>query len=353
MKKTSIIILTLLTVIGCTITVKTINNSKDISSINKKSELSTFANDYFWENFHKGNYEKIDSILHYLSASYIENPNNLESISHLGFTHIWALTERSKNDTISPTIIDHGTLALKYFGESYKLNTKDPRILGFLADVKMTVGNLSDDKKLSTEGYFDGKKSIHQWKEFNYFTVGYVLSQLHQDTWQFKKALEWQWKTLDECYCEKFDRENPDIKKYLPMENTESNLKRKRACWNSWITPHNVEGFYLNMGDMLVKSGDWEKAIEIYTLAKQVPQYESWPFKSVLEKRIKSAKENVEKFRLPIKNEKTYQIDDVMLINSSISCMACHKMSNQDLNIYQNFDRNKYNLEKNINWMNK
>ena len=74
------------------------------------------------------------------------------------------------------------------------------------------------------------------------------------------------------------------------MENTETNLKRKRACWNSWIAPHNVEGFYLNMGDMLVKNGDWEKAVEIYSLAKQVPQYENWTYKGVLEKRIKISK---------------------------------------------------------------
>jgi len=31
---------------------------------------------------------------------------------------------------------------------------------------------------------------------------------------------------------------------------------KKRVCWNSWIAPHNFEGFFLNMGDMLVKSGD-------------------------------------------------------------------------------------------------
>jgi|TARA_B110000093_G_scaffold48195_1_gene51509 tetratricopeptide (TPR) repeat protein len=351
--KKSIIILLLLTTIGCTMVVKTVNQSKDLEKLNLHSDLSTYANEYFWRSFHNGDYSKIDSVLYYLSAAYNENPNHLETVTHLGFTHMWALSERQKLETIPPTIIEHGTLALKYYGESYKLNPNDPRILGFLADAKMTVASLSNDKKLSTDGYFNGKKSINQWKEFNYFTIGYVLSQLHQDSWQFEKALEWQWKTLDECYCEKFDRENPGIEKYLPMENTETNLKRKRACWNSWIAPHNVEGFYLNMGDMLVKNGDWEKAVEIYSLAKQVPQYENWTYKGVLEKRIKSAKNNVDKFRLPIDNAKKYKVDDVMLINSSISCMSCHKKSNQDLTAYGNFDWKKYKEEKNIYWMKK
>lgn len=352
MKKTSIILI-LFMAIGCTVTVNTVNKSKNTFAVKKKTDLSTYADEYFWKTFHNGDYSKIDSILYYLGAAYNENPNHLETVTHLGFTHMWALSERQNLGTVPPTIIDHATLALKYFGESYNLNSNDPRILGFLAGAKMTVADLSDDKKLSKDGYFNGKKSINQWKAFNYFTIGYVLSQLHQDTWQFEKALEWQWKTLDECYCEKFDRGNPDINKYLPMEHNEKDIKRKRACWNSWIAPHNVEGFYLNMGDMLVKKGDWKKAVQIYKLAKQVPQYESWPFKSILEKRIKSAEDNVEKFRRPIENSKSYHVDDVMLINSSISCVSCHKMSNEDLVTYKSFDWKKYKEEKNLYWMNK
>jgi hypothetical protein len=348
-----IVSILILVVAGCTITVQTLNKKKDSQNLNKESELSNFANQYFWENFHGGNYHKIDSILYYLGAAYSENPNHLETVTHLGFTHIWALSERQNLDTIPPTIVDHATLALKYFGESYRLNPNDPRVLGFLADLKMTVADISQDKKLSTKGYFDGKKSIHKWKEFNYFTIGYVLSQLHEDTWQFEKGLEWQWKTLDECYCEKFDRENPDIQKYLPMEETEDNLKRKRACWNSWIAPHNVEGFYLNMGDMLVKSGDWKKGIQIYDLAKQIPQYESWDYKETLEKRIENAETNVTKFRQPLVNGKKYSVDNVLLINSSISCMSCHKKSNQDMEFYKDFKWNDYKRNSNIYWLNK
>lgn len=339
--------------IGCSIAVKTINQKKVLDTTKLSSALGTLSNKYFWDNFHEGNYDNIDSILYYLSASYCENPNDLETVAHLGFVHMWAISEMSNLKTVSPTIIDHSTLALKYFGEAYKLNPNDPRVLGFFADAKMMTASISDDKKLSTQGYFDGKKSISQWKQFNYFTVGYVLGQLHEESWQYKKGLEWQWKTLDKCYCEKFDRENPDIEKYLPMEKTEDNLKRKRACWNSWIAPHNVEGFYLNMGDMLVKSGDWKKGIQIYNLAKQVPQYENWIYKSVLEKRITSAEENVKKFSQPEKSEIIDPINDVMLINSSISCMACHKMSTGDKEMYKDFDWNNYKDISNIYWLKK
>ncbi len=343
--KKALILFSLLAMLGCTLSVKTVNRKKDAEEAEKTTALSTYANNYFWEQLHGGHYENLDSVLFYLSAAYNENPNHLETVAHLGFSHIWALSERRKLDTIPPTITDHGTLALKYFGEAYKLNPKDPRILGFLADLKMAVGSISDDKSLVTDGYFNGKKSIHQWKEFNYFTVGYSLSQLSHESWQFDKALEWQWKTLDECYCEKFDREHPDITKYLPMEAEEDDLKRKRACWNSWIAPHNVEGFYMNMGDMLVKDGDWQKAVEVYGLAKQIPEYESWDFKELLQKRIDSAQVNVQKFREPVLAGQNYADEDIMMIHSSVSCMACHQMSDADKANYADFDWERYKKE--------
>ena len=78
MKKTSILLL-LFVAIGCSVTVKTINKSKNAYTTKKHSGLSSYANQYFWKNFHEGNYTKIDSILYYLSAAYNENPNDLET----------------------------------------------------------------------------------------------------------------------------------------------------------------------------------------------------------------------------------------------------------------------------------
>ena len=61
----------------------------------------------------------------------------------------------------------------------------------------------------------------------------------------------------------------------------------------SWIAPHNFEGFFLNMGDMLVKAGDWQTAQKIYANAKLSREYGSWKFQGILEERIKKAQNNV------------------------------------------------------------
>jgi hypothetical protein len=95
----------------------------------------------------------------------------------------------------------------------------------------------------------------------------------------------------------------------------------KRVCRNSWIAPHNLEGFFLNMGDMLVKQGDPATAQRVYANAKLSKTYHEWPFKSVLEDRIEHVAENIALFRDPQPAEKTR----TMMILSTFACTGCHQ----------------------------
>jgi len=89
----------------------------------------------------------------------------------------------------------------------------------------------------------------------------------------------------------------------------------KRVCWNSGIAPHNFEGFFLNMGDMLVKSGDWQTAQKIYEAAKLSPDYAHWAFASLLEKRIQDAQSNVTPFAA----------NKGIMVTTRYACVACHQ----------------------------
>ena len=185
-------------------------------------------------------------------------------------------------------------------------------------------GDIHGDEKLTTKGYFLGKESIRAWPSFNLFTVGYVMSTIKHTNPLFQEAVEWQWKAMEECYGERVDRADPNIEQYLALEEPEPDKQRRRACWNSWIAPHNVEGFYLNMGDMLVKSGHWETGVKIYENAKRVQQYETWPFKGELERRIQEAEANVERFRRQYPRSQVIR-EPTLMINSSFSCVVCHQ----------------------------
>jgi hypothetical protein len=91
----------------------------------------------------------------------------------------------------------------------------------------------------------------------------------------------------------------------------------KRVCWNSTIAPYNFEGFFMNMGDMLVKAGDPGTARKVYANAKLSPTYASWPYRAVLEQRLTDAETNVAGFRAGTGTP--------MMGRSAYSCMACHQ----------------------------
>jgi hypothetical protein len=279
--------------------------------------LSKKAQDYFWKTLHQGQYHDIPKADYLLMAAYLENPNDPSIAAHLGFLHIWKITERARNKVQNPLITNEIILARKYFKTAHLLAPHNPIYEGFLGDSYLTEGHIFQNKRLETKGYFILQHAISMWPEFNYFTAGYPMSSLPVESPYFKEAISWQWKTLDLCAEKKINRQNPNFKFAMHLERQHS---KKRACWNSWIAPFNFEGFFLNMGDMVVKAGDWTTGIILYKNAKLAKNYHTWPYRFLLESRIKHAKENVKEFR---KNNNT--ASRTILFNSGFGCVACHQ----------------------------
>jgi tetratricopeptide (TPR) repeat protein len=288
--------------------------------------LTNTAENTFWQTLHQGNYNNINNATRLLMAAYLNNPNDPKLAAHLGFLHIWQLTERYRKQPISPGIVDNIILSKNYFSDAVQLAPEDARYLGFLGDSQLVAGKIFNDEREQVRGYFTLKKAIRMWPEFNYFTAGYVMSSLPFQSDHFKEGLAWQWATLDLCAMQPVSRKNPDFSAYL---KNETEIGPKRACWNSWIAPYNFEGFFLNMGDMLVKAGDWQTAIKIYRNATLAKNYQSWPYRQFLQNRIANAKNNVAFFQN--QNENTTQHADpnkMILFNSGYGCVACHQKTN-------------------------
>lgn len=323
--------------------VRTLNRSKQQYEW-VESPVSEKGNAYFWEHFHLGHYDSIPAILERLTAAYLDNPNDLQTVYHLGFTHFWAIAERQHAQKIPASIIDHAVLAQKYLGEAYRMNSEDTRILSFLSAAKIIVGNVSRDEKLVTEGYFDGLKSIRDWKDFGEFSLAYTLSRLPPTDPNFSKTLDWMKGTTERCYCPDLDPPSEACRQFIAQKVADpKSLGRNRIVPNSWVAPHNIEGYFMSYGDLLVKNGDWEKAIPIYELAKHAPDFPYWPYRDVLERRIQHAQANMARFRKEVDNGDIIGLDDAVMAQTAIACRACHQMSAQDLDItYRTFDRKAY-----------
>jgi hypothetical protein len=282
-----------------------------------RSEAAIKADDLFWNTFHNGEYDQIQTVLEALTAAYLQTPNDAKTAAHIAWLHNWRIAERARMNAIPATITDDTMLARRYFQEAADLDPSDARVRGFLAGHILAEGSLHKDERLTRAGYFMMLDAIEAWPEFNLFTGGYVMSRLPADSSQFRDGLEWQWQTLDLCIDGTLDRTNPDYSPYMGKETTEG---RKRVCWDSWIAPHNLEGFFLNMGDMLVKSGDWQTAQKIYANAKLSKTYADWKYQSVLEGRIAQAQANVAAFSAP-----DAKLMPKLMIDSEFACMACHR----------------------------
>jgi len=282
------------------------------------SPAAKSAEEAFWSTLHAGRYDDIGPVLEQLEAAYLAHPNDPRTTAHIAFLHIWRLSERLRNPEQHATVTDDLALARRYFQEAVALSPDDSRFRGFLAAAMLGEGKIHADEKLTRRGFFAMGDAVDAWPEFNLFTRGYVMSQLPVDDAKYQNALDDQWRTLDICAEAHIDRHDPD---FSPFMAKDTKTGWKRACWNSWIAPHNLEGFFLNMGDMLVKDGDTTTAKKIYAQAKLSTDYASWPYRDVLERRIAEADQNVAPFRNPPKGDGEH----TLMVASRFSCTGCHQ----------------------------
>ncbi|MCW5890323.1 MAG: hypothetical protein KIT14_07195 [bacterium] len=274
------------------------------------------ADAYFWDRFHAGDYAAIPSILAGLRAGLAENPDDPSLARHLPWTYIWRLAESARGIT-APELLETLRETRPGFARAVTLNAGDARVLGFLAGITLGEGIALNDPALYDEGNALFVQGIAAWPEFNYFSSGYILSQLPRDHPGFRLALEQQWANIDACAGFIVDRTDPDLAATLKRETT---LGRLRVCWNSWIAPYNLEGFFMNLGDMLVKDGQVATGVQVYEAARLAENYDSWPYREHLERRIVEAAENAARF-----DQEPPDHDHAIMFRTTYSCMGCHQ----------------------------
>jgi hypothetical protein len=302
-------------VVACTVAKQT--TLPATSQPARRSPLAELADSTFWRALHGGGYDSIPRVLTLLKAAYLQDPGDARLAAHIGFTHAWRLVERARLAQLPPGIIDEATLAKAYFDRSASTAKEyDARVHGFAAAFRMAEAEIHRDSAAAAAALRAAREAIARWPEFNWFTVGYTLSTRPHDHPLFNEAIEMQWRTMEACSRRAIDRRFLSASRFLETEAAEREPQKRRACWNSWIAPHNTEGFFLNFGDMLVKAGDWRTAQQVYALARGMASYSLWPYRDTLERRIEDAPSNVERFRAA---------NGRLMIRSAFACSACHQ----------------------------
>lgn len=292
------------------------------------SDLARRAKQNLRESLREDRYDQLPENLRLLTAAYLENPRDWEVSFLLGMAHLWKIAERKREATSDPRITDHMILADKYLSEARRVNPRDFRIPGFEGSVKMALGSIHQDERIKREGYFILRDGMRRYPEFNFFTMSFVLSNAPRDSKQFAQAVDYAWKNVDVCAGKKVARNAPAIER-LGQElrqagSAEGSIpggSSDRACRNPPTAPHNMEGFLLHMGDLLVKNGDADTARAVYALARTTPSYSRWPYSPVLEQRIAQAPERAAAFARGESLE--------MMFSSPHACVGCHATREQ------------------------
>ncbi len=267
------------------------------------------AREAFWEAFYAERYDAIPGVIRQLTAAYLENPRAPEVALLLAHTHLWKVAERSRETTRDPTVTDHLVLAEHYFEEAYRLHPDDHRIIGWLGSVRLPLGAIRQDEALAGEGARLLEEGVHRYPAFNLFTSAFVRSSLPASDPRFRDAMQQLWRNIDTCSGTRADSSRT-------AEVYELARRADPACANSDKAPHNFEGFVLNLGDMLVKAGQPDSAIAVYARARLAPTYAAWPYREVLEARIRNARETAGRVQ---RGEPA-----PMMSGSAYSCAGCH-----------------------------
>jgi hypothetical protein len=300
-----------------------------------ESQFAVASNTYMWDNFHLGNYDSIPTIIKKLNDSYKRLPHDKKVTAYLGFVHLWSFSERERKKTGNASFSDDVYKSNRFFKEAIELNPDDARLRGFQAATEICEGALKEKPLWIGKGYFDGLVAINEWPQFNKFAFSLIGSQRQKNTPMYKLGMKFQWQLLNDCSCKELNEKTilADPEKVLSELINElaksTDKTKKRLCWNSWIAPHNLEGFFMNFGDMLVKEGRLEEAQKIYSAAKLSPSFNEWPFQSALEARIRDVKKNEIEFNKPLELVITSNSTQIF-INSSYSCVGCHQMSKKE-----------------------
>ncbi len=278
----------------------------------------------FWQTLHHGDYAHIQAVLEAETGAHLRHPGDATTMAHVGFLHIWRISERVRQGSVAPTVTDDAVLARSYFQRAVNQVPGDARYQGFLASAMLAEAGIQHDPVLQRQAERTMRGAIKAWPAFNLFTAGYVMSGLDATSPGFQQALAQQWRNLEVCAREPVERHQPDIVRLAArIEALPVDARDRRACNESAIAPHNQEGFFLNMGDMLVKSGDWQTARRIYAAAKSTPGYASWPYRRELEQHINDARTNVARFNAVVPPGSTPPAR--MMLHSTFACMACHQ----------------------------
>ncbi|MFK7926633.1 MAG: hypothetical protein AB8H79_00475 [Myxococcota bacterium] len=276
----------------------------------------------YFEALFSGDYDALDPIIDVLQRESADGDTTSTAV--LGFAHGWRLSEFSRAP--DPSVVQHAQKAVDTFEIAIRASPHDSRLLGFQGAFRQAVGSIEGRASDQRKGWFETKRSTRRWPEWGAFTQAYGLVSLDPSHRLYPKAIELMWLTLDECSDTTVPRQDLDWLAHSAVHPSVDEWDT-RACLNTDVVEHNLEGFFLVFGDLYAKAGDVDKAKMMYDNALGIDPDATWPFRFVAQERLDALSSLPARFANQPAQVPSADPTQNLVFNGPISCAVCHQRS--------------------------
>ncbi len=267
--------------------------------------------------FKAGQYERIPEAEAAMLAVYNEDSKQAEVTFLLGAMYFWSAAEWTRDSTRPQAdFFDQVMKMDRFLSEAVELNPSDARAWCFLGAAKLTRWRSEGTPSLFTEATAFIDQCAEMYPHFGLLMVAITSGLQPANSPGFRKAVDAVWKNADVCVGTTMDRANPDFSPYVSRT---ANLELPfYACWNSPNIPHNLDTFWLIMGDLLVKNNQPDLARKVYANSQLDPGFASWKYKDFYFRQIETADQRAALYR------DSNPANDPPIILQAAQCVICH-----------------------------
>jgi hypothetical protein len=279
------------------------------------TESGSSPTDRFTASFTAQDYQDLPARLADLQAARARHPDDARTVLVLGLANLWGVAESARDPSVGPHLPTYAMDALTYLGQAAQLDPSDLRIDGWLGSSLVGTGRFAHDDGMVAQGEQLVNAGVAGDPEFNLFVRALVHQDAPASTPVFASAIDDYYANVLVCFG-RVARENPDVTPFVAQATTTGD---KRVCWDVPKAPHNFEGFFLWMGDALVKAGQVDAARVAYQDATLGTGYTTWPFRDLLAQRLADADA-----RAALYADADPSNDPPLTGDTQIQCAGCH-----------------------------
>ena len=282
----------------------------------------------FFNLFWTGAYEQLDSMKSEIQGFLARKPESILLKSRLAYANLWQWQERFRTE-VSSNAPEYVSECVRLFNELFPVDEKNMVFRGFGTNCVMLAATLNQSDAQKNKAYELAFSAIRGLREYAPFALSYTFLVAPRESVRFKAGLAMLFSVLDVCYGQSIDRERPVTYDKIVPANFK-NSAYHYYCENTFMAPHNAEGFLFTLADALLKAGKIEPARIMYENVKKSSGYATFPYQNLVDQRLSNLEKNSADLARPFQ---ALERPDHLVVSSAgpYACTICHRASAEDI----------------------